>query len=277
VTPGELSPAEYDRFRSFIQKTAGISLSPGRRRTFERKIARRMKEIGVSTFGAYYRLVTDEDGADERARMLELVAIGQTSFFRGDRQFSFVAENLIPEILEKKPVKKRLRFWSAGCSLGQEPYSIAMLVAEKTRAVAAVDAKILATDINEESLRTASRGEYPKAVEEQVPSLYLSRYFKPIKGPSGGYRVRPRLRKLVVFRRLNLLQAPYPMAGPLDGVWLRNVMIYFSQEDKRRILREMHRLLAPGGFLCLGGSESLLGLDDRFSLIRHAVYRKVDA
>ncbi|MBU2489088.1 MAG: hypothetical protein KKA60_06830 [Proteobacteria bacterium] len=271
----EITPQEFDLFRSLIEQKVGIGLTQEKRRFLGRKLARRIKELSLSSYASYYRLVGSREGEAELARLLGMVTIGQTQFFRGDHQFTLFADKLLPQILERKKDGGRVRFWSAACSMGQEPYSIAILLLEKTRQARDLDMKILATDVDRESLRFAHAGRYPGSVKAEVPSPYLSRHFKLEKGPGGeGYRVREEVRRLISFRTLNLLTFPYPMAGPFDAVWLRNTMIYFGAPAKKAILAEVQRLLVPGGFLCLGGSESLLGLDARFSLLSHAVYVK---
>ncbi len=276
MTQAEITTQEFDLFRVLIEQKVGIKLSPEKRKTLGRKLSRRMRELSLTSYASYFRLVKSRDGAAEMARLLGMVTIGQTQFFRGDRQFSLFGEELLPRILAgKKGGNKRVRLWSAACSNGQEPYSIAMLVLDKTRHVRDLDMKILATDVDRDSLRFARAGRYPGSVTAEVPSPYLARYFSAETGPGReGYRVRDEVRALVTFRSLNLLEFPYPMAGPMDAVWLRNTMIYFAAPAKKAILAEVHRLLSPGGFLCLGGSESLVGLDDRFSLLSHAVYVK---
>lgn len=272
----DLTETEYDLFRNFLKKKAGVSLRPAKKHTLGRKLAARIKELKLPSYAAYFRYLKSHDTGTELNTLVSALTIDQTSFFRGSRQFSLFSKDLLPELIQKKAKTKKLRLWSAGCSRGQEPYSLAMLIAENGQAQAAGwDIKILATDIDQESLKTAHRGQYGREVRLRVPEPLLLKYFsrEPDKDDET-YRVSEDLKKCIAFRRHNLLDFPYPLKGPFDMIFCRNVMIYFSAPDKKNVLGQFYNLLAEGGHLFLGDSESLLGLDDRFALIRHAVYQK---
>lgn len=271
----DLHETEFELFKNLIKKRTGITLKHSKRQSFGRKLAARLEVLGITSFTGYYRLVKSEKGADELRELINLITIGQTSFFRGDRQFALLSSHVLPDIVKKNRRLKRMRIWSAGCSKGHEPYSLAMLIQDEAKGALTWDIRILATDIDSDSLKKAYRGRYNKEEISLVPEEYAKKFLsRDRKSEASAYVVKDRIRKNLVFRRLNLLEFPYPLTGPVDMILCRNVMIYFSTAVKKQIMTEFLRLLPDGGYLCLGASKSLLGIDDRFSLIGHAVYQK---
>ncbi|WP_035219749.1 CheR family methyltransferase [Desulfatibacillum aliphaticivorans] len=270
-----LSETEFELFRTLLQNKTGILLKAARRQTLGRRLAKRMEALGMSSYTAYYRMLKAGKNDEELRALINHVTIDQTSFFRAGPQFDLLAGRIIPEIMQKNYGLKQMRIWSAGCSRGHEPYSVAMMLQQAVRELVSWDVKILATDIDSDSLKYAFRGRYTANEMSHVPEDYATRFFKPQRhGGKKLYAVKDGLRKHILFRRLNLLESPYPIKGPMDVILCRNVMIYFSRTQKQQIMGEFLRLLPIGGYLCLGASESLIGIDDRFSLIGHAVYQK---
>ncbi|MFP4474401.1 MAG: CheR family methyltransferase [Desulfatibacillaceae bacterium] len=272
---GQLTQKEFDLLRHLIKTRVGITLHPRKRAVLGRKMAGRLQTAGHSSFLGYIRHLSRPEGEGELRALINQVTIDQTSFFRGDRQFELLRERVLPALFSRRREGGAIRLWSAGCSSGQEPYSVAMLFQEALRGMSPMDVKILATDVDSESLKSAWRASYSSEGVADVPGYYFSKYFFRESGPQGPrYRIVDRVREKVVFRRLNLKDTPYPLRGPMDVILCRNVMIYFKAPLKKKIMAEFYRLLADDGYLCLGGSESLLGVDDRFVLVGQAVYQK---
>jgi chemotaxis protein methyltransferase CheR len=273
-----LNEQEFELLRHLLRKKVGITPHPRKRDLLGRKMLALAKAGGHSSWIGYIRHLARPSGEADLRALINLITIDKTSFFRGDRQFEILRETVLPSLLARRAGSGRFRAWSAGCSSGQEPYSVAMLLLEALRSLSFNDVKILATDVDSDSLKAAWRARYPLETVQGVPDYYFSKYFFKETAPKGTFfRVVDQARKLVVFRRLNFTATPYPIRGPFDLILCRNVMIYFKAPLKRKIILELHRLLAEDGVLCLGGSESLLGVDDRFVLTGQAIYRKRDA
>jgi len=270
-----LSERDFNLFQKLVKKKVGISIRPGKRNILGLKLAPRLRQLGLTSYLAYYRYLLKPKGIKELHYLVNTVTIDTTEFFRGERQFKILREHVLPELIQQKNKKKRIRIWSSGCSTGQEPYSIAMLVNEMAGIDMSWDIKILATDINTYSLKIAYLGRYPKKRVADVQVKYLKKYFhKKLVGQEEFFQIKELLKKRVIFRRLNLLMSINRISGPVDMIFCRNVMIYFDTRTRKMISDQFYRLLGPKGYLCLGLSESLLGIDDRFKYIESAIYCK---
>ena len=271
----EISEKDFDLFRSLVKKEVGISIRQGKKKIFGLKLSRRLQDLGFSSYIDYYRYLLKPKGVRELRYLIDIVTIGQTSFFRGENQLEILRKRILPEVIRRKIEKKRIRIWSSGCSTGQEPYSLAMLVYEMDNMDISWDIKILASDANTYSLKIAYLGEYRGDQVAGVPPAYLAKYFhKESKRGEEIFRIKESLKERLIFRRLNLLMSINRIKGPIDLILCRNVMIYFDSATKKKIADQFYNLLEPKGCLCLGLSESLLGIDNRFSLIERAIYRK---
>lgn len=271
----EISEKDFDLFRSLVKKDVGISIRQGKKKMFGLKLSRRLQDLGLSSYIDYYRYLLKPEGMRELRHLINSVTIGQTSFFRGEKQFEILRKRILPEVIRRKIEKKRIRIWSSGCSTGQEPYSLAMLVYEMDNVDISWDIKILASDANTYSLKIAYLGEYKGDQVAGVPPAYLAKYFhKESKGGEEIFRVKESLKERLIFRRLNLPMSINRLKGPIDLIFCCNVMIYFDSATRKKVTDQFYNLLEPKGCLCLGLSESLLGIDDRFSLIERAIYRK---
>jgi chemotaxis protein methyltransferase CheR len=225
----------------------------------------------MPTFEAYLARVRGD--ARELAEMIDLLTTNKTSFFREAAHFDYLRDRLLPA-LGPGP----LRIWSAGCSSGEEPYTVAMVVREAWGALASRDVKILATDISRRVLATAAAGVYPEALLGEVPPELLRRHWtraeaSGVRGAAPGWRAGDGLRSLVTFAPLNLMGA-WPMRGPFQAIFCRNVMIYFDKATQQALVNRYYDLLAPGGHLFVGHSESLSALSHRFTYVQPAVYRR---
>jgi len=242
----------------------------------QRKLASRLSHLGLETYDEYYKyLLHDKKGGSELRQLINTITVDQTAFFRHAKQFEHLANIILPQIAAQKESIKKLRIWSAGCSRGQEAYSIAIVVNEIFEADSTWDIKILASDIDTDALKFAYKGLYSRHCVEEVPSEYLNKYFREGVGRNAGfYSVRKELQRNILFRRLNFMDPEFPFKSPVDIIFCRNVMIYFDAGVKRKLIDNFFRILERDGFLCLGASESLIGFDNRFALVGHSTYQK---
>jgi chemotaxis protein methyltransferase CheR len=271
----QFSEKDFNLFQKLVKSKVGISVRPGKKNILGVKLAHRLRQLGLTSYFAYYRYLLKPEGIKELQHLTNTITIDTTEFFRGKRQFKLLREHILPGLIRQKNKKKRIRIWSSGCSTGQEPYSIAMLVNEMADIDMSWDIKMLATDINTYSLKIAYLGRYSKKQVKDVPAKYLKKYFhKELVGQKEFFQIKELLKKRLIFRRLNLLMSINRIKGPVDMIFCQNVMIYFDAGTRKMLSDQFYRLLGPKGYLSLGLSESLLGIDDRFKLIESSIYRK---
>jgi chemotaxis protein methyltransferase CheR len=253
-----LTEQTFDQLRSIIQDRAGIQFPEEKRYLLESRVRSRLVACGISSFETYVRHLQDEHDPDEMTPLLNAVTINETSFFRHSAQFVALRDDLLPELAEErqKTGTKTVRLWSAACSAGDEAYSLAILIKESLQPrFPHMDFQILGTDINTEVLEEARSGKYRKRAVRNVPEKYLRKYFQK----SGDtYALDSSIREMVTFDTLNLSDAR-EMRGmrDFDVIMCANVLIYFDQSQKKRVLALLHRALRPGGYLLVGGSEAL--------------------
>jgi chemotaxis protein methyltransferase CheR len=271
-----LGQADFQYLRAFVLEHCGIALGEHKHQLVQGRLFRRLRALGLSSFGSYCDLLR-RDPHSELGELASAISTNVTSFFREVHHYDLLINELLPHWLhEKRRSGDRLRIWSAGCSTGEEPYALAMVLAEALEGAAStVDARILATDLSPQALETARKGVYSL---ERIAGISEERCRRWMLRGSGEYEglacVHPRLRELVTIEPLNLLH-PWPMRGPFDAIFCRNVVIYFDQPTKQRLFKRYAELLPVGGYLFLGHSESLHGINDQFELIGRTVYRKV--
>lgn len=260
----------FDRIREIVYDTSGISLSVRKEALVSARVGKRMRALNITTYEAYLEYLEDNH-ADEVIGLLDAVSTNVTSFFREPHHFEFIAEEVARWYEQGQ---RRFRFWSAACSTGEEPLSLAMVVRE-TLPYPDVDMRILATDISTDTLATCGSATYPERKVAPIPADLRARWFTP-KGKDAEriWTAKPALTDAIVYRRMNLSTPPFPMQGPLDAVFCRNVMIYFDDAVRVQLLQEIGRLLKPGGYLLVGHAESLAGILSDFKYIRPSVYRK---
>ena len=267
----ELDSKSYNEFRTLVYEVSGITLGNGKEALVSSRIGKRMRQMGMDDFKSYLSMVKKDPGGEEMVNLLDAISTNVTSFFRESAHFDLIRE-VFSDWLRKG--QRRFRFWSAACSTGEEPYTLAMTLSEVLEGKD-VDLKILATDISTRVLEQASRGEYPEAKMGGIPAALRAKYF--VKEGARGepvYRARDMLKQRIVFKRFNLSTPPFPMQGPLDVVLCRNVMIYFDNHVRQGLLSEVHRMLKPGGYLMVGHSESLTGITSEFRNVKPSVYAK---
>lgn len=270
--PLTVSNEEFHLFQKLIHEEAGIYLAPVKRALLSARLSRRLRQLGLSTFGAYYRYVL-EAGEDERRHLLDWICTNETRFFREEAQFEFLEHQIIPSWLADPSRSRSVRVWSAACSTGEEPFSLAMSL-HAHLAAAGWAIRIVATDLSTRALARAEAAEWPVEQADQIPRHYLHRYMlRGRRSREGLMKAGPELRSLVEFSRLNLNDDSYPLQGQFDLVFCRNVLIYFDADGKRRVAERLIRHLLPGGYLFLGHAESGSGWRKDLVPVRPAVCR----
>lgn len=267
----ELSPKTFQRFCALVYDKAGIHLGPQKEALVAARMGKRMRTLGLQSYEEYLDLVKNDAAGDEVAEMLNAISTNVTSFFREEHHF-----RLLTDLLRewRSEGQRSFRIWSAAASTGEEPYTIAMTA--KAALGDARDVKILGTDISTRALGVARQGRYEARHLEKVPAEHVRRFFRKETDEGGktAYRVEDDLRQMVSYARLNLAEPPYPMKGPFDVVFCRNVMIYFDNRVRKALLDEIWRLLKPGGYLLVGHAESLSGMLASFRSSKPSVYVK---
>lgn len=276
VRPLRITDQEFRRFSALIRRETGIALGDHKRELVCARLGKRLRRYGYATFTEYYEHLLDHDpDGHELLRMLNAITTNKTEFFRDERHFAVLRSAILAPPVIGRGAPRRLRIWSAGCSSGEEAYSIALTVLDALGQGGARDVRILASDINTEMLAKARDGVYAVEQVARVPAGLRAKYFVRGAGTSHAMvEVGPRVRELVTFRRINLTEG-CAIRTPLDGIFCRNVLIYFDRALQQRCVTRFVELLRPGGCLFLGGSESLLGLRPELRNLGDCVYRKV--
>jgi len=269
----ELTGQDFTNFRKLVREKCGIHLHEGKKELVRSRIGKRLRETKFKSFRQYYRYLVQEDKGPELALMLNAISTNLTSFFRETNHFDYLSTEILPVWRNMHPPQP-LNIWSAGCSSGEEPYSLAICLQEHLAPVSLVKAKILATDISTEVLSTAISGVYPESRVQTIPFEVLRKYFRKGHGKwDGYYRLKPEIRDMIEFKRLNLMGA-FGFDKHFDVIFCRNVMIYFDSKAQGSLINKFHDCLNPGGYLFIGHSESLLSIPHRFKYVMPAVYMK---
>jgi chemotaxis protein methyltransferase CheR len=263
----------FQRFAKLAYDKAGIALKDGKEALVQARVTKRVRALELSDAAAYLDYLEREDDGEELLSFLDVISTHFTSFFREPDHFEELERAVATWMGEGQ---RRFRFWSAASSTGEEPYSMAMTLLAMSGS-AQLDWKILATDIALATLQQAQAGRYEAARVAPVPAELARRYLRKLPGGTGEgahFAVGDEVRARVVFQRLNLAQPPFPMKGPLDVVFCRNVLIYFDQPTRQRLIAAIEELLRPGGLLCIGHTETLNGVRTGFKMTRPSVFRK---
>ncbi len=270
----QLGDREFDFLRGVVERNAGIVLGPNKKQLVQGRLARRLRELNLRSFHQYCELVKDS-GPEELVALINAITTNVTAFFRENHHLEALGEYMLPEAMQRNAQSRRLRIWSAGCSSGEEPYSIAMVAAETLPITPRWELKILATDIDTEVVSSAARGMFSADKLSGISQAQLRRWFQKGSGANQGLvKARDELISSISFRTLNLMQE-WPVRGPFDVIFCRNVMIYFDAATRDRLVRRFAALIADGGYLCLGHSESIHGPSAGFKLVGRTIYKKV--
>lgn len=263
----------FERFRKIVYEQSGITLGDRKKSLVCARVGKRMRELNLDDYAKYLNVIENDSTGNETVQLLDNISTNVTSFFREMEHFDFLADR-VKEWMTKG--QHTFRLWSAASSTGEEPYSIAMtLKSIMTEIKASFDYKILATDISTEVLSTCRNGYYQADKIEKISNLFKNRFFdQAIKDGETVYQIDELLKKEITFSRLNLSRPPFPMKGPFDVIFCRNVMIYFDNNVRKNLLREIYRLLKPGGFLMVGHAESLSGMLGNFKTVKPSIYIK---
>lgn len=259
-----MTQADFDFIQSLAYEETGIVLPARKKHMVYSRLSRRLRQLGLKNFSQYCLRVQNEPS--ELVSFVNALTTNLTAFFREEHHFEYLNDEISPRW--KKRRNKRIRVWSSACSTGEEPYSIAMTLAEHFSG-AEWDLKILATDLDTNVLSKASKGLYAEESTTGLPPQYRSKY---IQSNQAGIQIKQSIQKMIHFKQLNLLQN-WPMTGPFDLIFCRNVLIYFDNETKAKIIAKFRKLLAPDGLLFIGHSETLTNISDEFDLIGQTMYQ----
>ena len=265
----ELSDSEFRRISGILYGQCGIVLHQGKEGLVKSRLQKRIAKLGLSSFNQYLERIESEPYSQELSTMIDALTTNKTSFFREPQHFEFLRREVVAGA-----GAGGLRIWSAGCSSGEEPYSLAILMKENLPQEALSRVRILATDISTRVLETARRGVYSEETLQDVPAALLRQHFECADPkPPRKYRIDSALQEMVRFARLNLME-DWPMRGPFDAIFCRNVMIYFDKATQQNLVRRFVSLLRPGGYLFVGHSESISSGNPVARYVQPAVYVK---
>jgi chemotaxis protein methyltransferase CheR len=276
---GELSDTDFKLFSVFIYNQCGIKLPDIKKTMLSVRLAKRLRVLKMTSYRKYYEYVKSDKGRkEELTHMINEVTTNKTNFFREAKHFDILTEKIVPDLINIRPDirYKSLYIWSAGCSTGEEPYTIAMVMEELIQKQMRLNYSILCTDISTRVLQKASKGIYDDLQLEGIPKYYLRKYTMRGKGKNQGKnRIIPELRDRLTFRQINLNEGThFGIKTKMDIIFCRNVIIYFDRDTQKRLFEKYYRQLYPGGYLFIGHSETLHGIFDKFIPVDVSVYRK---
>lgn len=271
-----LSTRDFARLCSLVYEHAGIRLGPDKKTMLEVRIKRRLKALELNSYAQYCDYLFGRDGLKtELVPLIDVVTTNKTDFFREPRHFNFLVERALPEFTARVAGGRPLLIWSAGCSSGEEPYTLAMVLSEYALTHPGFRFRILATDISTNVLAKAELGIYSSDVVAPVPATLKRRYLMVSREPgSDKVRIVPELRQLIEFRRLNFMDADYGIGEKADAVFCRNVIIYFDRQTQESVLQKLSRHLVPDGYMFVGHAETLHDMNLPLTPVEPALYRR---
>jgi chemotaxis protein methyltransferase CheR len=274
-----ISKADFGRLCRLIYEKSGINLNEEKKTMLELRVKRRLKSLNLDSFSGYCEyLFTAKGQRDEIIHLIDVVSTNKTDFFREPEHFEFLVQKAIPDLMARAESGRTLMVWSAGCSTGEEPFTLAMVLQECGQSLSGLRFKVLGTDISSTVLARANRGVFHCDVVHPVPANLQRKYFMRSRDPGSKLlRVVPELRQLVEFRRLNFMDADFCLSQKADVIFCRNVIIYFDRPTQEQIIQKLAHQLVPGGYFFVGHSESLHDMDVPLVPIAPALYRKDNA
>ncbi|MEW6387518.1 MAG: protein-glutamate O-methyltransferase CheR [Thermodesulfobacteriota bacterium] len=270
----ELTEREFQDFCQLIRQHAGIHLTTQKKELVRARLMKIMRTRGLVSFQQYYRQVLEDRSGAELTLLLDAISTNQTAFWREPTHFLYLAKEVLPLWVKQLRGNPRWRFWSAGCSSGEEPYTLAMVLQDALPGHDLSGVKIYASDISTQMLAQAQRGVYPLARVEPLSPEWRRRFFqKGVNRWEGFVRVKPELRAMMQFFRLNFMES-FSFNQEFDLIFCRNVMIYFEKSTQAELVAKFYKCLRPGGYLFIGHSESLCNISHRFIYVKPTIYRK---
>ena len=272
----ELSNKDFRLISDLVYKHCGINLHKGKKELVRARLAKRLRSLKIEKFSEYIKYAVNDPTGKEFTTLIDSLSTNLTSFFREHQHFDYLKQTFYPVMLSRKRSRSnfRIRAWSAGCSSGEEPYTIAITLLDMLAGQGRWDVKVLATDISTKVLGMAKKGIYDKQRVAPVSAQQKQKYLiKRSSGKENVYEVSNSLRDIIVFTQLNLMEQ-WPVKGPIDFIFCRNVMIYFDKPTQERLVNRYWDLLESGGLLFTGHSESLTGINHRFSYVQPTIYAK---
>ena len=271
----QLSAKNFRRLSAFVNSYSGIKMPDGKQTMLEGRLRRRLRATGFSSLDAYCTYLFEDGGLETEAiALIDAVTTNKTDFFREPKHFEYLQHTALPSLVRSG--KTSLRFWSAACSVGAEPYTIAMVLADYAEHSRPLDYFILATDLSTDVLTAARKGVYHKGMLAPVSDDYMQRFVNRSNDPrSDLVRISPALRSKVGFARMNFMDDSYPIGEPMDVIFCRNVLIYFDKPTQAKVLSRLCDCLAPGGYLLIGHSESITGFNLPVRTVANTIFQKL--
>lgn len=276
IYKAKMTTEEFNKLSSFIYNETGIKMPPVKITMLQSRLQKRLRHLKISTFKEYIDYVFGENDAEtEIIHMIDAVSTNKTDFFREPLHFDYLVENILPELI---PVARNrpLKIWSAGCSSGEEAYTIAITISEFNSEGAGVDFSILGTDISTDILQKAVNAIYREDRTANIPISIKKKYFMKSRDPQNKtVRIIPEIRRKVSWKRLNFMESYYDIKEMYDIVFCRNVLIYFDRATQESVINKLCMHLRPGGFFFLGHSESIMGMDVPLRALKPTIYQKI--
>ncbi|TVM18419.1 chemotaxis protein CheR [Oceanidesulfovibrio indonesiensis] len=274
--PASMSPKDFAKFSQFIYAEVGIKMPPSKKTMLEARLQKRLRYLNLKDYHTYCEYLFSSEGMErELPHLIDVVTTNTTDFFREPKHFEFLSDNVLPLLDSRLNRRRPLAVWSAGCSIGMEPYTLAMVLSEYAAKNSGFSFSILATDISTQALEKAVNAVYEEERVLPVPGPLKTRYLLRSKDRSRRLvRIVPELRKAVRFRRLNFME-DFSFRNPLDIIFCRNVIIYFDRPTQEVLFHKFCRCIAPGGFLFIGHSESLSGMDLPLKQVAPTIYQRI--
>lgn len=271
-----LSDKDFTRLREFIYSQCGIKITDAKKTMLQTRLHKRLRSLKLPSFSKYCDYLFSEQGAEEElVEMINVVTTNKTDFFREPAHFDYLAAVALPELIKNNDSKRTIMVWSAGCSTGEEPYTLAMVLKESLKDKRALNFLILATDISTKVLEKAKLAIYDESLISAIPDEFRKSYLLKSKNADQKvFRITPELRGHVAFRRLNFMDGNFGFRENMDIIFCRNVIIYFDKATQERLLAKFCKHLLPGGYVFLGHSETLLGMDLPLHQVAPTVYRR---
>jgi len=272
-----LTDSDYELIAQIVYKHSRIHLGDGKRELVSSRLGKRLRTLGCDSYTEYCGLLTRSGGGEEVAQLVDAISTNHTFFFRERQHFDFLQQTVLPEFARDRAFRRDgcFRCWSAAASTGEEPYSIALLLADHADKTQSFRWEMDCSDISRPALEAARTGIYSEVRLGEVSPELRRRFFQKGVGPQvGRHRVKAEVRNRIAWHQMNLFQDAYPFEKKFHVIFCRNVMIYFDKPSQEQLIEKMARFLVPGGYLKVGHSESLSGLEHRLEHVRPAVYRK---